>query len=258
MKILIMTGKFGMGHWSAATSLRDSMLRAIPGAEASVIDLFDWAAPDCADAIYRGSPLLVNHGSGLYNLYYKATGLARSKRQRQSVHPGADGQGGGADPGRNGPTASLPPIPYAPSSSPIIKGAEQRPAPGDLHHRLSVHRSGSTRGPTAIWWAARRCWTALGTGRPPPAFWSPASPVRPEFKLPRCGSSIRQRLLMMGGGGLLPRGKKFYDGLNACPASTTIITGNNRKLYDKLAGRWENITVLGYTDQVRDYMIRPT
>ena len=63
MKILIMTGKFGMGHWSAANSLKDAMLRAVPGLEVSVVDLFDWAAPDCADAIYKGFSLLVTNNA---------------------------------------------------------------------------------------------------------------------------------------------------------------------------------------------------
>ena len=30
MNILILTGKFGMGHWSASQSLRQRLLRAFP------------------------------------------------------------------------------------------------------------------------------------------------------------------------------------------------------------------------------------
>ena len=33
MNILILTGKFGMGHWSASQSLRLQLLSAFPGAE---------------------------------------------------------------------------------------------------------------------------------------------------------------------------------------------------------------------------------
>ena len=35
---------------------------------------------------------------------------------------------------------------------------------------------------------------------------------------------------------------------------TTIITGGNQKLYDRLHGRYENIEVVGFTDRVYDYM----
>ncbi len=38
MNILILTGKFGMGHWSASQSLRQQLLRAFPGAEVEVLD----------------------------------------------------------------------------------------------------------------------------------------------------------------------------------------------------------------------------
>ena len=45
--------------------------------------------------------------------------------------------------------------------------------------------------------------------------------------------------------------------LNALPGvKTTLITGNNRKLYERLAGKYQNIEVLGYTDRVYDYMAR--
>ena len=37
MNILILTGKFGMGHWSASQSLRQQLLRAFPGAEVEVL-----------------------------------------------------------------------------------------------------------------------------------------------------------------------------------------------------------------------------
>ena len=62
----------------------------------------------------------------------------------------------------------------------------------------------------------------------------------------------------MGGGlGLLPKKDRFYEELNALPGvRTTIITGGNQKLYDRLHGRYEHIEVVGFTDRVYDYMAR--
>lgn len=62
----------------------------------------------------------------------------------------------------------------------------------------------------------------------------------------------------MGGGlGLMPRKDSFYEALNALPGvHTTILTGKNQKLYDRLAGKYENIEVVAFTDRVYEYMGR--
>ena len=38
MKILILTGKFGMGHYSASQSLRLQLLGAFPGSQVEVVE----------------------------------------------------------------------------------------------------------------------------------------------------------------------------------------------------------------------------
>ena len=73
MNILILTGKFGMGHWSASQSLRQQLLRAFPGAEGEVLDFVAEAMPNASEAMYKCFNLLVTSGSGLFNLYYKLT-----------------------------------------------------------------------------------------------------------------------------------------------------------------------------------------
>ena len=79
MKILILTGKFGMGHYSASQSLRLQLLGAFPGSQVEVVDLPAYAIPDASEAIYKAFSLLVTRGSGLYNIYYKATENATLK-----------------------------------------------------------------------------------------------------------------------------------------------------------------------------------
>ena len=84
-------------------------------------------------------------------------------------------------------------------------------------------------------------------------------PVKPEFQAPpRRGGERERRLLIMGGGlGLLPRKDSFYEALDALPGvRTTLITGGNQKLYDRLHGRYGHIEVLGFTDKVYEYMAR--
>ena len=62
----------------------------------------------------------------------------------------------------------------------------------------------------------------------------------------------------MGGGlGLMPRRDSFYQALNALPGvHTTILTGRNDKLFQRLNGRYENIEAVPFTTQVEKYMAR--
>ena len=73
MKILILTGKFGMGHYSASLSLRQQLLRAFPQAEVDVEDLVAYAMPNVSKTVYQCFNLLVTRGSWLFNMYYKLT-----------------------------------------------------------------------------------------------------------------------------------------------------------------------------------------
>ena len=67
-----------------------------------------------------------------------------------------------------------------------------------------------------------------------------------------------KEILIMGGGlGILPKSQAFYEDLNSAPGiHTTIVAGNNKEIYKNLHGKYENITVLGFTDQVDSLMER--
>ena len=71
MKILILTGKFGLGHWSASQSLRQQISRDFPRAETEVLDFVAYAMPNSSEALYKAFDLLVTYGYGLFNAYYR-------------------------------------------------------------------------------------------------------------------------------------------------------------------------------------------
>ena len=71
MNILILTGKFGMGHLSAANALREQLGQ--DGHRAEVVDLFEYAAPELAPAMYWWFNVLVTYGGVFYNFYHDLT-----------------------------------------------------------------------------------------------------------------------------------------------------------------------------------------
>ena len=257
MKILILTGKFGMGHWSASMSLRQQLLRAFPGAEAEVLDLIAYTRPNSSEAMYRWFNLLVTQGSGLFNLYYKLTEdlpagdwrLFEEQEMDRLEELLADRQ----------PDAVIATHPICArmmsrwkketgSALPLITCVTDLSSHSEwIHKGTDCYLVGSEE--------IKEKLAAKGVDRE--IICVTGIPVRLEFKRPgRRRADGQRRLLIMGGGlGLMPRKDSFYEALNALPnVRTTIITGSNQKLYDRLAGKYPNIEVLGFTDRVYEYM----
>ena len=259
MKILILTGKFGMGHYSASQSLRLQLLGAFPGARVEVVDLPAYALPDASDAIYKAFSLLVTKGSGLYNIYYKATENATLKGRPPLADLFQDKLGELLWEAR--PDAVIATHPFC---ARLVADYKEEVA-SDLPlvtciTDLSSHSEWLNDATDCYLVGSRDIRDRLAAkGVEPERILVTGIPVKPEFRRPaRRGhrDGGERHLLIMGGGlGLLPKKDRFYEELNALPGvRTTIITGGNQKLYDRLHGRYENIEVVGFTDRVYDYM----
>ena len=259
MNILILTGKFGMGHWSASQSLRQQLLRAFPGAEVEVLDFVAEAMPNASEAMYKCFNLLVTRGSGLFNLYYKLTQdlPADARPLFETLFLDKLEELVAA----RRPDAVIATNPLCArmvsrwkgetgSALPLITCVTDLSSHSEwIHKYTDCYLVGSND--------IRSRLAAKGVDRD--IICVTGIPVRCEFKRPVRRRPGRERnLLIMGGGlGLLPKRDSFYEALDALPGvHTTIITGNNRKLYDRLAGKYAHIEVLGFTDRVYDYMAR--
>lgn len=257
MKLLILTGRFGMGHWSASVSLKEQLERDDPRNTAQVTDFFEYALPDLSPALYKGFNLLVSYGGGIYNLVHRLTANAEAPR---------------FDPVADGLAEKLGQLLEEAAPDLVIA---THPVCAQLMSRYKLSSGCPIPLVTCItdvtchseW--INQCTDCYLAGSPsvraglmekgvaPELIEVTGIPVRQQFKKPvRRGGGLPRSLLIMGGGlGLLPRRRSFYDALNALPnVRTTIITGHNDKLRRRLEGRWENITVLGFTDRVADYM----
>jgi len=74
MNILILTGRFGLGHIKCAEALRETILRENPDSSVFVVDLMEYLFPKTKKMIYGSFNLLVTRFSKVYNLLNKAAG----------------------------------------------------------------------------------------------------------------------------------------------------------------------------------------
>lgn len=252
MEILILSGKFGMGHYSAALSLREQLERE--GHEVRLIDFFDYALPEMAAALYRGFDLLVTYGGGIYNLVHRMTRDARGGAPGQLTRRFGELLTSGTDavisthPACSGAAAQYKQRRH--SGVPLITCVTD----------ITCHSEWIHRGtdcylvPTAT---VRDGLAAKGVD--PERVVVTGIPVRESFATgggEKPGD--RRELLIMGGGlGLMPQKDGFYEALDKLPGvHTTILAGKNRKLYERLEGRYENVETVAFTSRVSEYMGR--
>ena len=254
MKILILTGKFGMGHLSAAQALQEQLRQG--GHLADTVDLFEYALPERASAMYWWFNVLVTYGGMFYNLYHdltaKDSGYGRGETLISGLLRLLDEYGPEM-------VVSTHPICSAVMSRCREHGLTELPlvtcVTDVTSHSEWIHPN------TDCYLVAdesvREGLAAKGVM--PDTVVVSGIPVSGRFRpAHRDASAQRRELLIMGGGlGLMPRRDSFYQELNALPeVHTTILTGKNEKLFRRLNRKYENIEVAPFTHEVEKYMAR--
>ena len=256
MNILIVTGKFGMGHWSASMSLRQQLLRAFPEAQVEVMDLIA-DTNHKSESMYKWFNVLVTRGSGLFNLYYKFTQNKDSDERPLNDEQCPDRVEELFE--RKQPDVIIATHPICArivarwkketgSSLPMVTCVTDLTSHSEWIHRATDCYLVGTQ-------EIKERLAAKGVNRD--IIYVTGIPVRAEFKLPvHRGDRQQRNLLIMGGGlGMMPKKDSFYEALDGLPGvHTTIITGRNQKLYDRLVDKYEHIEVVGFTDRVYEYM----
>ncbi len=253
MNILILTGKFGMGHLSAANALREQLGR--DGHRADVIDLFEYAMPERASAMYWWFNVLVTYGGVFYNIYHDLTADSAGAGRGDDLLDGLDGLLDEYEPDvvvSTHPVCSAAMARYkgeGPSDIPLVTCVTDVTCHSEwIHPGTDCYLVADE--------AVRRGFMAKGVDAG--AIVVSGIPVSGRFQPARRDRSRRRELLIMGGGlGLMPRRDSFYQELDALPGvHTTILTGRNEKLFRRLDGRYANIEAVPFTGEVDKYMAR--
>lgn len=254
MNILILTGKFGMGHWSAAQALSEQL--AGDGHNAEIVDFFDYAMPELAPAMYRAFSLLVTYGGAIYNIYRclseKGGGDVMLPLERLTNQ-----LAGLIEERRPALVISTHPVCSRLMSAYKLQQGSSLPLVTCITdvtcHSEWIHPATDrylTAGESVRQGLAEK-------GVEPSRIEVTGIPVSTRFGDTHRTDDVRELLIMGGGLGLMPRKDAFYQALNELTGvHTTILTGKNEKLYKRLHGRYENIEAVPFTDQVPAYMGR--
>ena len=261
MKILILTAKFGMGHYSASHSIEQQIQQKFPNASISIVDFFEYSAPRVSNILYKSFNLLINRASTCYNFFYRLSEKGEinqkpilvdyfSRSLQQLIN-------------ELNPTLIISTVPFCSQLlSHYDKKSKKRIPFVTCITDVSSHCEWINENTTYYLVASLSIkMDLINKGVHASQIQVIGIPVKREFNEPiessfKNSHSYEKKLLIMGGGlGLLPKSESFYEALNQLNhVKTTVITGKNKRLFNLLHNKYQNIEVIGFTDQVYKFM----
>ena len=254
MKVLILTGRFGMGHVSVAEALREE-LSAQPGTVAHVVDIIEYMFPKAAAVIYGGFGKLSGRFSSIYNavnrmddgrngvlvkgnFYKRFESLLEEEKPDVVIstlpvisrYAGAYIRYSGRKVGYIVCVTDIDP-----HSEWVSERADVYLAGDQVTHQLLVEKGVPSGKIRIVGIPVRRAFDHIEKNFP---------------------TSMEKEVLVMGGGlGIIPDVDEIMKQVCHLPrVHVTVIAGKNRKLKETLEESYPEASVVGYTDRVAEYM----
>ena len=257
MKALILTCRFGQGHHSAAMSIAEEMRVLRPSDDVLVKDLFELSFPSLHNSIYHGYAMLMANGGGLYNFAYKKTAYG-NQLESEKKNPLF---GHIIKALRNYVASIRPDFIICTYSLAARMVAEYKRESGDsiplitCVTDITCHNVWMNQETDFYLVAAESTKKSLlHAGVPEMRIAVRGVPVRQEFTITSIPflDNLRAGVLLSGGGlGLLPENAGFYRALSHLGnIPVTVVAGRNHHLYQKLNGKYANIRVLGFVEDI--------
>ena len=267
MNILILTGRFGMGHIKAAEAIREDLLDTSNDAKVSIVDFMDYMFPDVSHLVYRGFNFVVSRCSGVYNYFNKAAGKFGDVPLKRTLSKKIDTLietyhadiiiaalpicGQYISTYKQMGRCDLPLYTYVTD----ITAHEEWIADGtDLYFvgDVSTKNALISKGVSAH--------KIMVTGIPVKKAFKAAGNSKEITKVlsgsTKTHKQQKKQVLIMGGGlGLLPGGNRILEIANKnTDFVTTLIAGKNSKLEKEAREKYQNIRVIGFTNKVHLFM----
>jgi len=259
MNILILSGQFGMGHQMAAKAIGEQIEQLDQNAHITELDLFACFYPRCSGLIFKVFHILVEHCHGIYNLVYKLSGKMEvnikpsGMKAYKKLQKLMD---------QYQPNVIVCTLPFcAKSIASYIEKTGSKVSLVTCITDISMHTEWITSHTDAYLAPTREVKENLiKWGADSEHVFVTGIPVRQQFlknnlRKHENESAVKEILIMGGGLGILPGIGKLIHFLHGFPeVNVTVITGKNHKVYKRWKDRYEDVTVLGYTETIRDYM----
>lgn len=271
MKVLILTARYGMGHISASNSIKQDIIKYNSDAEVKIIDFYNYTFSSLSRYFYDAFSFILKHATKLYGKFYSENDKPGSKYGPVTRILANSAQILVAEEDPDIIISTFPIISQAISlckkkygiNTPLITCITDISS----HYEWISENTDKYLVP-----CVDSKYELISKGvrsERLSVYGIPVSDVfkklhskqvdimKNEKKLIKIGNyRKRKELLIMGGGlGMLPENESFYKKLNSVTdLHTTIVTGSNRKIYNQLNRKYENIDVLGYTDKISELM----
>lgn len=255
MKILILTGAFGMGHHSAAQAIKEEILIDDPNANIDIIDVVDYIFPKISKIIYKVFNFVVSRFPLMYNYFNKIASRNPSTPIKELVAKKID-----ILLNDKNIDMIISTFPICSQYISAYKKIKNNNIPLFTYITdIDVNEEWICENTNMYFVGSEKTKESLiQKGVEKEKIIVCGIPVKNDFKAQPIIHKRKdnKEILIMGGGlGLIPRGNKILDYLsNIENINITLIAGKNERLIKQIKENYPNINVLGYCDNVYDYM----
>lgn len=255
MRILIFTGAFGMGHYSAAEAVKEEILKEQPSATVIIIDMIEYIFPRLSKLIYKVFNLMVDKFSLIYNFFNKIVARRTSVPLKKSVTKKID-----LLLKNNDVDLVISTFPACSQYFSAYKKTKSCNIPLYTYITdISVNEEWISEN-TDLYFVGSDITkkSLLDKHVQSGKIVISGIPIRQSFKKERVIEKAKDKkeVLIMGGGlGIVPCSMDFLDSLSKDKnINITFIAGKNKKLLELIKNKYPSIEALGYTDEVDKYM----
>ena len=258
MNILILTGKFGMGHYSAAEAIKQEIEENYKDINVNIkiIDIIDYLFPAISSYVYKSFDTLVSKWANLYNFINTNNEERNIKTFNYLFIKKLDKLFD-----KYNPEVVISTLPISSQYISKYKSIKKSNVPlltfiTDISsHSEWIHKN------TNYYFVGyeKIKGSLVNKGISEEKIIITGIPVRKQFReidMDLNKNNKKKEVLIMGGGlGLISVNDELFEVLNNVKdIKTTIITGNNKSMYEYLRDKYKNIQVIGYTEEISKYM----